>query len=89
MFFFTCMQILTIMGQSHWMAPLVYFSQLYTYGYGGWLLFGKLRMYRNRDPKTDRLTPVDGAVESEEKPSKKRKSKSDKNSDVENTPAPR
>ena len=77
MLVFSCMSILTIMGQSHWMAPLVYFAQLYTYGYGGWLLFGKLRRYRNRDPKTDRLTPENEAIEDLEKPSKKRKSKSD------------
>ena len=77
------------MGEEHFTAPVIFFLQLFVYGYGGYILFGKLRKYRNRDPQTDSMTPEEIAEDDGGKvKEKKRKSKS-KKGDEESTPAPR
>jgi glucan phosphoethanolaminetransferase (alkaline phosphatase superfamily) len=89
LFVFRCLKILSVLGEEHFTAPVVFFLQLLVYGYGGYILFGKLRKYRNRDPKTDSMTPEEIAEDDGGKvKEKKRKSKS-KKGDEESTPAPR
>ena len=82
LFVMGCMNLLTMMDQKEWSAPIIYFAQLFMYGYGGYILFGKLRKYQNRDKATDSMTPQETAEDDggkvKEKKEKKRKSKSKK-----------
>ena len=80
MFATGCLAIFTMMAQEHWLAPIAYFTQLYTYGYGGYILFGKLRAFRNRDPRKDSLISEDiEAIEEKDTHKKNKKSKYSKN----------
>lgn len=92
MFVMGCMRIFSMLAQEHWLSPIVYFVQLFTYGYGGYMLFLKLRKYRNRDPKTDSMTAEEAAEEDGGKVKKenknKNKNKSQNEDDEEQTPRP-
>ena len=83
LFVMWALTVISVMAEDHWLAPICFFVQLFTYGYGGYILFGKLRKYRNADPKTDKMTPE----EIKEDGGKVKKEK--KKSADEETPAPR
>lgn len=90
LFVFRCFKILSVLGEEHFMAPVAFFAQLFVYGYGGYVLFGKLRKYRNRDPKTDSMSPEESANDNGinlKVKDKKKKTKS--NTDEESTPVPK